>query len=400
MKAHMKLIPCVVSALALTVVNRAAAQDTMQAMPMPQRPAASSSTPAPASSSTQDTNISPTRHAHAVQPASASSAGMQSMPPPSGQHEHASHANAAAASGGTQSMPAMQGMPTAQQKPSAPVETQQLHFGDMLGRRPEPGGLASGMHGANMSSMQGMDMSSMQGGNAPPDARSADYSDGHTYGAMRGMDMQDESRHGMLLLDQLEYAHTNDGHAIVIDGQAWYGGDIDKLWLKFEGEHAEGKLQDLRTEALWNHAVSAYWNTQLGVRHDFGEGPGRNWAAFGVQGLAPYWFDTEATLYVGQGGRTAARFETEYELLLTQRLILQPRLEVNLYGKDDPQRGIGSGLSDVEVGLRLRYEIRREFAPYIGVVRVQRFGRTADFARAASGHADETQFVAGLRMWF
>jgi len=250
-------------------------------------------------------------------------------------------------------------------------------------------------------SMQGMDMSSMQGGNAPLGARSGDYSNGYTYGPLTGMDMLDDSRQGMLLLDQLEYVHSRDGgNAAVIDGRAWYGGDIDKLWLKFEGEHADGRLQDLRTETLWDHAVSTYWDTQLGVRHDFGIGPGRTWAAFGVQGLAPYWFETEATFYVGQGGRTAARVQAECEVLLTQRLILQPRAEVNFYGKDDPARGIGSGLSDAEVGLRLRYEIRREFAPYVGVVWNQRFGKTADFARAQGEHADDLEFVAGLRVWF
>ncbi|EQD70574.1 Copper resistance B precursor, partial [mine drainage metagenome] len=125
-----------------------------------------------------------------------------------------------------------------------------------------------------------------------------------------------------------------------------------------------------------------FWDSTLGVRHDFGNGPGRNWAAFGVQGLAPYWFDIEATGYVGAGGRTAARFKAEYELLITQRLILQPEFEANLYGKPDPAWRLGSGLSDASLGLRLRYEIRREFAPYIGVVWQRVFGGTADLRRA------------------
>jgi copper resistance protein B len=249
--------------------------------------------------------------------------------------------------------------------------------------------------------MHRMDMSSIQGGGAPPDARSPDYSDGYGHGSMPGAHMHDDRPIGMLLLDQLEDVHTRGGgSAVAIDGQAWYGRNFDKLWIKFEGERAGGRLQDLRTEVLWDHAVAAYWDTQLGLRHDFGMGPGRTWLAFGVQGLAPYWFETEATLYVGQGGRTAARVEFEYEALLTQRLILQPKLEMNLYGKGDPQRGIGSGLSDVEAGLRLRYEIRREFAPYVGLVWHQRFGRTADFARAGGEQADDLQFVAGVRIWF
>lgn len=292
----------------------------------------------------------------------------------------------------------MQSMP---QQSAKPVELQHLDFGNMIGVRPKPGGLAKGSHGMQMNGMANMDMSSMQGGNAPPDARSPDYSDGYRYTDMPGMAMSDHANEGMLLIDQLEVAQDNHGNnSTFLDGQFWYGRDFNKLWVKFEGEQARGKLEDLRTEALWSHAVSAYWNTQLGIREDFGEGPNRTWAAFGVQGLAPFWFDTEATLYVGQSGRTAARFQFEYEELITQRLVLQPKFEVNLYGKDDPQRGIGSGLSDAELGLRLRYEFKREFAPYIGVVWRQRFGRTADLYRAQGEPANDLQFVVGLHFWF
>ena len=297
-------------------------------------------------------------------------------------------------------MSSMQGMQMPRQ-PSQPVELQHLDFGNMIGVRPKPGGLAESSHGMQMNGMQNMDMSSMQGGKAPPDARSPDYSDGYRYSDMPGMDMPDHAKEGMLLLDQFEYAHDNHGNnAVFLDGEFWYGEDLDKLWLKAEGEYAKGKLEDLRTEALWNHAIGTYWGTQLGAREDFGEGPNRTWAAFGVQGLAPFWFDTEATLYLGQNGRTAARFQFEYEELITQRLVLQPKFEVNLYGKDDPQRGIGSGLSDTELGVRLRYEFKREFAPYIGVVWRQRYGRTADFYRARGQRANDLQFVAGIHLWF
>ncbi len=301
-------------------------------------------------------------------------------------------------------MSSMQRMPGTQQmpmQPSQPKEMQRLDNGNMIGTRPMPDGLAESSHGMDMNSMQGMDMSSMQGGKAPPDARSPDYSDGYRYTDMSGMEMSDHAKEGMLLLDQFEYAHDNHGNnAVFLDGEFWYGEDFDKLWLKAEGEYTHGRLEDLRTEALWNHAISTYWGTQLGLREDFGEGPNRTWAAFGVQGLAPYWFDTEGTFYLSQDGRTAARVQFEYEELLTQRLVLQPKFEVNLYGKDDPQRGIGSGLSDVELGLRLRYEFKREFAPYVGVVWRQRYGRTADFARAQGQHAGELQFIAGLHVWF
>ena len=236
---------------------------------------------------------------------------------------------------------------------------------------------------------------------APVGARSPDYSDGYRYEALEGMDMRDDSAVAALLLSRMEYVHPRDGgNAVAIDGEAWYGRNFDKLWLKFEGEHAEGRLQDLRTEALWSHALTAFWDRQLGVRHDFGAGPVRTWAAFGVEGLAPCRFETEATFYVGQGGRTAARAAFEYEARFTQRLILQPSLEANFYGRDDPQRDIGSGLSDFQAGLRLRYELRREFAPYAGIVWQQRFGRTRDYLRAQGESADDLQFVAGVRIWF
>ncbi|HEX5954258.1 MAG TPA: copper resistance protein B [Rhodanobacteraceae bacterium] len=267
------------------------------------------------------------------------------------------------------------------------------HHADHAKVAPPPPAAATTPH-----TMQGMHrMAPAPAGNA----RSPDYSDGYDHGPMPGMAMRDDPALGMVLLDRLEYVHGRDGdRAIAIDGEAWYGRNFDKLWLKFEGEHAGGRLQDLRTEALWSHAVAPFWDTQLGVRHDFGAGPDRTWAAFGIEGLAPYWFETEATLYVGQGGRTAARVAVEYEARFTQRLILQPSIEANLYGRNDSRRGVGSGLSDVEAGLRLRYEIRREFAPYIGVVWQQRFGRSRDYAHAQDEPADDLQFVAGFRIWF
>jgi copper resistance protein B len=247
--------------------------------------------------------------------------------------------------------------------------------------------------------MQGMEMPVQS--SAPPAARSPDYSDGYRYTPMPGMDMSDQSTQGMLLLDQLEYTHDNHGgDAGFVDGEAWYGKDFDKLWLKFEGEYAHGTFDDVRTEALWDHAVAPFWDTQLGIRQDAGGDPGRTWAAFGVQGLAPYRIETEATFYLGANGRTAARVQFEYEAAITQRLILQPKLEFNLYGRDDPQRGIGSGLSDAGLGLRLRYEITRQFAPYIGVAWQQHHGRTADLVRAQGERAGSVQFVAGLRLWF
>lgn len=248
-------------------------------------------------------------------------------------------------------------------------------------------------------SMGGMAMGAMQGGHAPPGARSPDYSDGVGYGPMKAQ-MSGDDAVGMLVFDQLEAVHGRDGNAQTWEIEGSYGGDLDKLWVRTEGDRSAGKIQEGDAEAFWYHGIATYWGSQLGVRHDFGVGPQRNWAAFGVEGLAPYFFELQATGYVGSGGRTAARLRVDYEVLFTQRLILQPELEANIYGKDDPQRRIGSGLSDVQFGLRLRYEIRRQFAPYIGVNFVDRVGTTADFAHEDHQPVFDRQIVAGVRVWF
>lgn len=243
-----------------------------------------------------------------------------------------------------------------------------------------------------------MDHGSMQGGSPPPDARDPHaWSDGYARGPLH---LADEHSTGSLLVDRLESVSARDNVSTEYDLQAWYGRLYDRAVLKAEGEVDGGKLHDARTELLWGHAVRAYWDTQLGVRHDGGEKPDRNWLALGIQGLAPYWFEVDATAYVGEQGRTALRLAGEYELLLTQRLILQPRVEANFYGKNDDARERGSGLSDARLGLRLRYEIRREFAPYLGIERSNKYGGSADFARTGGQRASESRVVAGLRFWF
>ena len=249
----------------------------------------------------------------------------------------------------------------------------------------------------------------MQGGKASPDARDPNaYSGGYQLGVgqyalgpHRQLHMADEHLFASVLVDRLEWTHGSDSNAASYEAQAWFGSTYNKFVIKAEGEAEKGKVHEARTELLWGHAVATYWDTQLGFRNDAGYGrPARNWLAFGVQGLAPYWFEVDATGYVGTEGRTALRLSAEYELLITQRLILQPRIEANLYGKNDPAVGIGSGLSNGAVGIRLRYEINRQFAPYVGVERYQTFGNTADMIRASGGRSGETRFVAGVRMWF
>jgi copper resistance protein B len=214
------------------------------------------------------------------------------------------------------------------------------------------------------------------------------------------MQMNDAASTGSLLLDQFEWRHDGGDDAAVWEGEAWYGDDYDKLWLRTEGERLQGITEDARVELLWDRIVSRWWSLQTGAREDFGDGPPRSWAALGVQGLAPYWFEVEATAYAGDAGRTAARVKIEYDLRLTQRLVVQPEAEANLYGKADPARQLGAGLADLDMGLRLRYEIRREFAPYLGVAWRRLCGETAAYARAQNLGASELQWVAGLRLWF
>ena len=206
------------------------------------------------------------------------------------------------------------------------------------------------------------------------------------------MQMDDTALTAKVLFDQLEWRNLAEGNAAVWDVQGWYGGDSDKVGLKTQGERVASRTQNAHADLLWDHIFARRWSVQAGARQDFGEGPARTWAALGVQGLAPYWFDSEATLYVGEQGRTAVRLKAEYELLFTQRLILQPEGEANLYGKPDPARQLRSGLSALEIGLRLRYEVRRETAPYVGVVWSQ--------MRASGRDVSDVRLVAGLRAWF
>lgn len=199
------------------------------------------------------------------------------------------------------------------------------------------------------------------------------------------------------LFDRLETSNAGDS---AWHGRAWIGGDINRLWLRSEGSRVDGRLESADLEVLAGHSVAPWWDVVAGIRHDFHPGPAQDFAAIGMQGVAPYKIAVDATAYLGQGGQTAARLDLEYDSLLTNRLILQPHLEVNLYGQDDPERGIGSGLSTIDAGLRLRYEITRRFAPYVGIVHERAFGRTARLRLDAGDDSRDTRIVAGVRFWF
>ena len=212
--------------------------------------------------------------------------------------------------------------------------------------------------------------------------------------------VHDEAIHYFVLFDQFEW-QTGDGvSGVSWDNKGWIGGDVNRFWFRTEGEGESGGLETAQAHALYGRAIHRWWDIVVGVRQDVRPGPAQTWAAIGLQGLAPYFFEVEATAYVGESGRTHFRFETEYELLLTNRLVLQPLAEVEIYGSSDAERGIGAGLSSAEAGLRLRYEFRREFAPYVGVTWNRKFFGTADLAEAAGEDTSGARLALGVRVWF
>ncbi|MBO3274265.1 copper resistance protein B [Pseudomonas schmalbachii] len=206
---------------------------------------------------------------------------------------------------------------------------------------------------------------------------------------------------GSLLIQRLENRFHGNDQALAWEAQGWYGTDYQKLRLKLEGERdAGGPTTDNEVQLLYQRMVADFWDVQAGLRYDDQPGPSRSYAVLGVQGLAPQWFEVDANLFVSERGDPSLRLESEYELLLTQKLILQPSLEYKLALADDRDIGVGAGGSELEAGLRLRYEIRREFAPYIGYQWNRQYGRNGDIARAEGGDDEEGMWVAGVRMWF
>lgn len=206
--------------------------------------------------------------------------------------------------------------------------------------------------------------------------------------------------HSLLLVNRLEHWDGQHGSGQAWEASGWVGGNINRLWLRSEGERSGGRTGSADLEVMYGRSVSPWWDVLVGVKQDFRPADSRTWAAVGIQGLAPYKFETSATAYVGEGGQLAATVEVEYELLLTNRLILQPLLEATFSAKDEPAYRNGAGLNKVEAGLRLRYEFSRRFAPYIGISHERLFGATADYHEAAAEHARDTRWVAGVRVWF
>lgn len=207
---------------------------------------------------------------------------------------------------------------------------------------------------------------------------------------------------GYAALNQNEW-RTGDGtNTYRWEGEGWFGGNLNRAWLKTEGDlnTDSGALDEAEVQLLYSRAISSYFNLQAGARYDFDPTPSRAWATFGVEGLAPLFFHVGAFAFISSGGHCAARLEGHYDLLLTQRLVLEPQAELNFYTKSEASRGIGSGLSDLDSGLRLRYEVTRQFAPYIGFTYERKFGGTADFARRHGEGVEDARLVVGIRAWY
>lgn len=245
-------------------------------------------------------------------------------------------------------------------------------------------------------------------GNAPAPAPPTDHAADAIYGAERMSParklLAGETGHfrgSMVLFDLAEYQAREGGDGYRWEGEAWFGGDLSRVMVKTEGEGTFGEpIEDAEVQLLYARAVAPYWNAHIGVRHDIVPNPARTHAVLGIERVAPYWFHLTSQLFLSNKGEVTARAEGSYDQRLTQRLILTPRMELNLAAQDMPVLGIGAALSDVELGVRMRYEISKKFAPYVGIEWARKIGETTRFARAAGEDADAINFVAGIRFWF
>jgi copper resistance protein B len=212
----------------------------------------------------------------------------------------------------------------------------------------------------------------------------------------------DDQLFTLVKIDQLEYRSQDGNDLVSWEGQGRIGNDDHKLVLKTEGEYEldANRFENAEVQVLYQRRISDFFDAQIGVRHDIEPRPSRTFGVIGVNGLAPQWFETDASFFVSHKGDTSARLEVEYDILFTQRLVLEPSAEINIAFSDDRETGVGAGISDIELGLRLRYEIEREFAPYIGINWERKIGRTSDFARDEGEDDNVFSVVVGLRIFF
>ena len=195
-------------------------------------------------------------------------------------------------------------------------------------------------------------------------------------------------------IDELEYQDNSEKN-VAWDTNLWIGDETDKLYFYTEGEKPKDGIAQSENQLVYSKAIAPFWDAQFGVGYDKAGSNNQTWGVLSIQGLAPYFFETRTSLLVGQGGNVGLRFDAEYEALFTQKLILTPSIAIDAYSKDDLSMGLGKGLSNITAGMRLRYEIKREFAPYVGVEWSKNFGNTADISPL-----NESYVVGGVRVWF
>lgn len=300
-------------------------------------------------------------------------------------------------------------MPAEQTKAEAPPVATDPHAGHGMGNMEEvPAEPADPHAGHDMSAMPADNSAESDVGDASAPAPPGD----HAADAVFGAEVMAQSRkelayevggmgYSLVMLDLAEVGFQNGRETYRFEGEAFTGGNINRFGVKFEGEGAfGGRIDDLELQALYSRAIAPYWNLQAGVRHDIKPDPSRTYLVAGVEGIAPYWFKVNAATFLSNKGEVRARVEASYDQRITQKLILQPRIEANFSFQDISAIGIGAGLSDFEAGLRLRYEIKQEFAPYIGVEWRKQTGATARFSRIAGEDPDTISLVAGIRIWF
>jgi copper resistance protein B len=221
-------------------------------------------------------------------------------------------------------------------------------------------------------------------------------------GAPAQAEKMDDQLFTLVKIDQLEYRKQDGNDLIVWGGQGRIGNDENKLTLKTEGEYVRNadEFENAEIQVLYQRMISDFFDAQIGIRQDIKPDPSRTYGVIGINGLAPQWFETDASLFVSNKGDASLRMEAEYDILFTQRLVLEPSAEINIAFSDDELTGVGAGLSDVELGLRLRYEITREFAPYVGINWERKIGKTSDFASEEGEDSNVFSIVAGLRVFF
>lgn len=217
---------------------------------------------------------------------------------------------------------------------------------------------------------------------------------------VQGHSVHDQAVNYFVLFDQLEWQSGGGSDAFSWDSKGWIGQDRNRLWFRTEGERAAQRNEQAQVNLLYGRAIARWWDITAGVRLDPLPDTTRTALALGVQGLAPYMFEVEASAYIEPSGRTHIRFEGAYDLLITNRLVVQPLVEFEVYGRPDPERRLGAGLTTGELGLRLRYQFRREIAPYVGVVWTRKFFGTSDLARVAGDAVAGTRLAVGFRTWF